>query len=199
MTPRVTTQRSQTTLSDFSKNLEEPSPTENDEEIDDQTSSMDSHETQCDKEYLSDLRADAGKEILGAGSRRMGTSCKQHDQHELDGAGDEVAQEFQVIFNGNANIDGPQVNLQNEISDPDECAKDANVTALREAEKTGFSLKTKDEKRSRVADPFVTLPVRSCMSGPTYKLDRPQYYVFDRGSTWKQKVYELGKCMDDLL
>ena len=30
-------------------------------------------------------------------------------------------------------------------------------------------------------------------------LDRPQYYVFDRGSTWKQKVYQLKKCMDDLL
>ena len=38
---------SQTTLKDFSKNLEEPSPTENDEEIDDQTRSMDSHEIQC--------------------------------------------------------------------------------------------------------------------------------------------------------
>ena len=24
------------------------------------------------------------KEILGAGRRRMGTSCKQHDQHELE-------------------------------------------------------------------------------------------------------------------
>ena len=32
-----------------------------------------------------------------------------------------------------------------------------------------------------------------------YQEDRPQYYVFDRGSTWKQKVYQLGKCMDDLL
>ena len=33
---------SQTTLSDLSKNLEEPSPTENEEETDDQTRSMDS-------------------------------------------------------------------------------------------------------------------------------------------------------------
>ena len=32
-----------------------------------------------------------------------------------------------------------------------------------------------------------------------YQEDRPQYYVFDRGSTWKQKVYQLGKCMYDLL
>ena len=32
-----------------------------------------------------------------------------------------------------------------------------------------------------------------------YQEDRPQYYVFDRGSTWKQKVYQLVKCMDDLL
>ena len=32
---------------------------------------------------------------------------------------DEVAQEFQVIYNGNANIDCPQVNFQIEISDPD--------------------------------------------------------------------------------
>ena len=35
----ITSCVSQTTLSDFSKNLEEPSPTENEEEIDDQTSS----------------------------------------------------------------------------------------------------------------------------------------------------------------
>ena len=32
-----------------------------------------------------------------------------------------------------------------------------------------------------------------------YQEDRPQYCVFDRGSTWKQRVYQLGKCMDDLL
>ena len=36
------------------------------------------------------------------------------------GVSDEVAQEFQVISSGNANMDGPQVNLQNEICDPDE-------------------------------------------------------------------------------
>ena len=64
------------------------------------------------------------------------------------GVSDEVAQEFQVISNGNANIDGPQVNFQNEISDPDEYAKATNATAMREAEKTDFSLKPKDEKRS---------------------------------------------------
>ena len=104
------------------------------------------------------------------------------------------------------------MNLLNEISDPDECAKSANATAMREAEKTDFSLKTKDEKRSRVAnrtppdpsstlpaDPFVILPDRSCMGDRTFELDRPQYCVFDRGSTWKHKVYELGKCVDDLL
>ena len=67
---------------------------------------------------------------------------------------DEVAQEFQVLSNGNANIEGPQVNFQNEISDPDECAKAANVT----------------------------LPDRSCVGDSTYELGRPQYYVFDRGS-----------------
>ena len=46
----ITSRVSQTTLSDFSKNLEEPSPIENEEEIDDQTRSMDSHEIQCKKE-----------------------------------------------------------------------------------------------------------------------------------------------------
>ena len=56
----VTSCVNQTTLSDFSKNLEEPSPTENEEEIDDQTRSMDSHEIQCEKECWSDLRADTG-------------------------------------------------------------------------------------------------------------------------------------------
>ena len=60
MTSRV----SQTTLSDFSKNVEEPSLTENEEEIDDQIRSMDSHETQCEKEYWSDLRADTGTLFL---------------------------------------------------------------------------------------------------------------------------------------
>ena len=108
---------------------------------------------------------------------------------------DEVAQEFQVISNGNANIEGPQVNFQNEISDSDECAKAANVTSVRETEKTDFSLKTKDEKRSRVANPtppdpglplladlFVILPDRGCTGDPTHELDRPQFHVFDRSS-----------------
>ena len=128
------------------------------------------------------------------------------------GVSDEVAQEFQVISCGNANIDGPQVNLQNEISDPDEYAQAASATAMREAEKTDLSLKTKDEKRSRVANPtppdpgsslpadhLLTLPDRSCMGDPTYELDRPQYYVFDRASTWKQKACALEKQMDHLL
>ena len=44
----------------------------------------------------------------------------------------------------------------------------------------------------------MTLPDRSCVGDP-YELDRPQFYVFDRGSTWKQKVYQLGKCVDDIL
>ena len=47
----ITSRVSQTTLSDFSKNLEEPSPTEKEEAIDDQTRSIDSHEIQCEKEY----------------------------------------------------------------------------------------------------------------------------------------------------
>ena len=99
-----------------------------------------------------------------------------------------------------------KVNLQNEISDPGEYAKAANATAMREAEKTDFSLKTKDEKRSRVANPtppdpssslpadhLVTLPDRSCVGDPTYELDRPQYYVFDRGSTRKQNSLRVGE------
>ena len=32
-----------------------------------------------------------------------------------------------------------------------------------------------------------------------YQEDRSQCSVFDRGSTWKQRVYQLEKCMDDLL
>ena len=71
--------------------------------------------------------------------------------------------------------------------------------------------KTKDEKRFRVAnptppdpgstplaDPLVTPPDRSCMDDPTYELDRHQYHVFDRGSTWKQKACALVKRMDHL-
>ena len=46
------------------------------------------------------------------------------------GVSDEVAQEFQVVSDGNANIDGPQVNLQNEISDQEEYAKVSNATAM---------------------------------------------------------------------
>ena len=80
---------------------------------------------------------------------------------------DEVAQEFPVISNGNANIEGPQVNLQNEICDPDEYARAANATAMREAEKTDFSLKTKDEKRSRVANPTPPDPGSSLPADPS--------------------------------
>ena len=60
----ITSCVNQTTLSDFSKNLEEPSPTENEEEIDDQIRSMGSHEIQCEKEYWSDVRADTGNIVL---------------------------------------------------------------------------------------------------------------------------------------
>ena len=60
----ITSRVSQTTLSAFSKNLEDSSPTENEEEIDDQTRSMDSHEIQCEEEYRSDLRADTGTLFL---------------------------------------------------------------------------------------------------------------------------------------
>ena len=92
-----------------------------------------------------------GNEVQTARSTRAGVSG-------------EAAQEFQVISNGNANIECPQVNFQNEISDPDECAKAANVTAVREAEKTDLSLMTKDEKRSRVANPTPPDPrfITSC-------------------------------------
>ena len=58
------------------------------------------------------------------------------------GVSDKVAQEFQVVSSGNANIDGPQVNLQNEIPDPDENAKAANATTVREAE---------DERREAIS------------------------------------------------
>ena len=60
----ITSRVSQTTLSDFSKSMEEPSPTENEKEIDDQTRSMDSHEIQCEREYGIDPRADAGTLFL---------------------------------------------------------------------------------------------------------------------------------------
>ena len=60
----ITFRVSQTTLSDFSKNLVEPSPTENEDEIDDQIRSMDSHEIQCETENWSDLRTDTGTLFL---------------------------------------------------------------------------------------------------------------------------------------
>ena len=47
-------------MSDFSKNLKELSPTENEEETHDQIRSMDSHAIQCEKQYWSDLRRDTG-------------------------------------------------------------------------------------------------------------------------------------------
>ena len=236
----ITSCVSQTTLRDFSKNLKEPSPTENEENIDDQTRSMDSHEIQCEKEYWSDLRADTGtlffpgkivmeqhsstpspsqswsketkssgfeesgcdstndqnsKPTVNLGKRStvmelsndstfsgeqttiatsslntMGTkrkhknadddrmqvdslkkgdpgSRKSENGNELQtarstraGVSDAVAQEFQVISNGNANIEGPQVNFQNEISDLDEYAKATNVTAMREKQRKQISL-----------------------------------------------------------
>ena len=61
---------------------------------------------------------------------------------------DEVTQEFQVISNGNANIEVPQVNFQYEISDPDECAKAANVTAMRETENRFL---VEDERRETIS------------------------------------------------
>ena len=57
---------------------------------------------------------------------------------------DEVTQEFKIISNVNANIECPQVNFQQEISDPDECAKAANGT----------------------------LPDRSCKSDPANELEQ---------------------------
>ena len=57
---KITSCVNQATQSDSSKNLEEPSPTENEAEIDDQTRSMDSHEIQCEKKYWSDPRVDTG-------------------------------------------------------------------------------------------------------------------------------------------
>ena len=60
----ITSRVRQTALSDLSKNLEEPFPTENEEEIDDQTRSTDSHEIQGEKGYWSDLRADTGTLFL---------------------------------------------------------------------------------------------------------------------------------------
>ena len=68
----ITSRVSQTTLSDFSKNMEERSPTENEKEIDDQTRSMDFHEIQCEKEYWIDLRADTG--TFFSGQDRYGTT-----------------------------------------------------------------------------------------------------------------------------
>ena len=92
------------------------------------------------------------------------------------GMSHEVAPEFQVISNGNANIDGPQVNLQNVISDPDEHAKAANVTAMRQGEKTDLSLKTKDEKRSRVANPTPPDPGSSLPCGSPRDTTRQKLY-----------------------
>ena len=129
------------------------------------------------------------------------------------GVSDEVAQEFQVISNGHTNIDGPQVNLQNEISDPDEYAKAADATAMREAERTDVSLKTKDEKRSRVANPTPPDPefINSCGS-PRDSICTEAVWVIQHTS-WtdlntmsstearlgKQKACTLVKHMDHLL
>ena len=64
------------------------------------------------------------------------------------GVSDEVAQEFQVISNGKANIDGPQVNFQNEISDPDGYAMATNATAMR-GRKNRFLVE--DERRETIS------------------------------------------------
>ena len=62
----ITSRVSQTTLSDFCNNLEELSPTEKEEAIDDQIRSMDSPEILCEEECWSDLRADTGTLFLPA-------------------------------------------------------------------------------------------------------------------------------------
>ena len=56
----ITSRVTQTAQSDFSKNFEEPSPTEKVEAIDDWTRNIESHEIQCEKEYEIDLRAGTG-------------------------------------------------------------------------------------------------------------------------------------------
>ena len=77
-------------------------------------------------------------------------SLKKGDPWELDvGGWERAAQDLQVISNGNGNTEGPQVNFQNEISDPDECAKAANVTALREAEENRVLVE--DERRETIS------------------------------------------------
>ena len=68
----ITSRVSQTTLSDFSKNFEDSSPTENEEAIDDQTRSVDSYEIQCEKEYWSDLHKH--RYIVPSGQDREGTT-----------------------------------------------------------------------------------------------------------------------------
>ena len=57
----ISSRVNQTTLSDFSRNLEEPfSHRERGGRLTIMTRSMDSHEIQCEKEYLCDLRTDTG-------------------------------------------------------------------------------------------------------------------------------------------
>ena len=77
----ITSRVSQTTLSDFSKNLEEPSPTKKEEAIDDQTRSIDSHEIQCEKEYEIFSTINHGEQInhrhFGKGKRKHHTPHRQ--------------------------------------------------------------------------------------------------------------------------
>ena len=54
----------------------------------------------------------------------------------------------------------------------------------------------REAMRKLVAQPEISHEAAEAILNPE---DRPQYYVFDRGSTEKQRVYQLGKCMDDLL
>ena len=84
---RITSRVNQTTQSDFSKNLEEPSPTENEEEIDDQTCSMDAHEIQCEREYWSDLRADTRTVSVLSGQERDGTTQFDTESTLVQGPG----------------------------------------------------------------------------------------------------------------
>ena len=124
------------------------------------------------------------KEILGAGRRRMGTSCFQHDQHELEC----VTKSLKSI-------------LSYPMGMREGCERDSYARGREN------SFLVEDERRETISSGesrprFIIScgsPDRSCMGDPTYELVRPQHCVFDRGSTWKQKVYELEKCMDDLL
>ena len=277
-------------VSQFSKNLEEPSPTEKEEASDVQIRSMDSHEILCERECWSDLRADTGTLFLPGKIVMEQHSSTPSPSQSWSKATKSSGFEESVVDSINDQNSKPTVNPGRrsavmELANDSKFSGEQTTIATSSLNTIGTKRKYKsaDDDRMQVYENMNGVIPKAEASRPTrsryaqntpstemisgsllhghadkynqlpgelvapmeskehkemddlagtqahhheqqwrrelsivaqdndakygdvnsrqeaHREDRPQYYVFDRGSTWKHKVYQLVKCMDDLL